>query len=126
MVRDAAGIRSGFDVHALEQADPLARQGERADLGRREIREIDAEAGRLAPANLQQLPDDAGTERRGRRPADVLRRSVQAWLSAIDGMPSIIPVIAPPTVPENTVSMPRLAPRLTPHSRRSGAVPSIR
>jgi hypothetical protein len=41
-------------------------------------------------------------------------------------MPSIIPVIAPPTVPENTVSIPRLAPRLTPQSRRSGGAPDIK
>ncbi len=53
-------------------------------------------------------------------------RSVQAWLSAIEGMPSIIPVIAPPTVPENTVSIPRLAPRLTPDSSSCGGSRAIR
>ena len=35
-------------------------------------------------------------------------------------MPSIIAVMAPPTVPENTVSMPRLAPRLTPDRTSEG------
>ena len=33
-----------------------------------------------------------------------------------------MPVIAPPTVPENTVSRPRLAPRLTPDSKAAAAL----
>ena len=41
-------------------------------------------------------------------------------------MPSIMPVIAPPTVPENTVSIPRLAPRLTPESSNCGVAPRIK
>ena len=57
---------------------------------------------------------------------NTLLRSLYAWLSAIDGTPSIMPVIAPPTVPENTVSMPRFNPRFTPDSSSCGAPSVIR
>jgi hypothetical protein len=47
-------------------------------------------------------------------------RSEKAWLRAIERTPSKSPAIAAPTVPEKTVSTPRLAPRLIPESSRSG------
>src|SRR5271165_3866805 len=52
--------------------------------------------------------------------------SLNAWLSAIDGKPRSKAVIAAPTVPENTVSTPRLAPRLMPDSTMSGGASRIR
>src|SRR5260370_1117668 len=53
-------------------------------------------------------------------------RSLKAWLRAIDGIPSNRPVIAAPTVPEKTVSIPRFAPRLMPDRIRSGLPDTIR
>ena len=55
-----------------------------------------------------------------------LLRSLNAWLSANAGQPSIMAVIAPPTVPEKTVSMPRFRPRLTPDSTSCGGASFIR
>src|SRR6266446_9460692 len=43
VIGEAARIGSRLDMHALDQADTLARQGERADLGSREVGEVDAE-----------------------------------------------------------------------------------
>ena len=53
-------------------------------------------------------------------------RSVNAWLSAMAGTPTSMLVIAAPTVPENTVSVPRFAPRFTPDSTTSGRASFIR
>jgi len=72
VIRDAARIRSRLDLHALEEPDTLPRQRERAGIGRRDVGEVDIEASRIVPADRQQLPDDAGTERRSGRPADLL------------------------------------------------------
>src|SRR2546429_1725899 len=71
VVGETARISPRLDVHALNEADTLTCQAERADFRSRQIGEVDAEAGRLTPADRQQLPHNGGTPRPSGRPTDI-------------------------------------------------------
>jgi hypothetical protein len=73
MIGEVAWIGSGLDLHPLDQAGALARQGERAAVRRREVGEIHVEAGRGIPADPQQLAHDPSAERAGGCPNEHAR-----------------------------------------------------
>src|SRR6516164_534328 len=51
VIGQTARIGPRLYVHSLEQSDTLPRQGERARVSRREVREVNAEASRITPAD---------------------------------------------------------------------------
>src|SRR6516165_6603982 len=71
MVGNVARIGSRLDMHTLEQTDTLPRQGQRTNLSRWKVRKVYIEAGRLTPADRQQLAHDTGAEGCGSPPSDI-------------------------------------------------------
>ena len=108
VVGHAARIDTGIDVHARR---PCLHPGAPVSSGRPR-RRGSGESSRSGTASLPQPSASSRSIVSAPRVRAVsqgtLSRSVKAWLSAIAGTPSIIAVIAPPTVPENTVSMPEV------------------
>ena len=104
---------------------PLAHDPDAGGLALGEIGEVDVDQHALGPGNGDQTPHDLGPMVLGHMPGRCLALAHLAERDGADAEQGCFHGRRPRS-PESVAVSPRLLPRLTPESTRSGRLPSIR